>query len=515
MPTHYPSQRKDSFDILQELVRVVTPQKLQKAKPIFFYDKKQKIRLLYDGLRLRKWNTDADASHEIYGKKVKNGTFSKLKSDLGEKLLSDVLLINLGDSEINESKKAFKDCLLRYHTAILLYRFTPYHKTPNVILEKIFPKCLRYEFTELIIGISEILSWKYKLVNDVKKGAYYEEILLSYLRIQNCECKGKIFLGNIYAQYARTRSFLPGIALQVTTYLDQLGDHELPFQTQKMVYFRKMLEVIFEMSMFNYRKTAELCEQSIAFFENRSFFMPSHVRSFYFQAVASYTYLRETEKGYQLLDKCHKLLVGKGSTNWFKLQELKVVLAFYGKDYGTALQVFSETTCNERFNKQTSQVQEYWKLVEAKLYILHASGKINSNGHSFQIRFSSLSNSVPLLIRDKKGLNFALHLIRFFMLLEKRSERSQSNFVDHLDSLGSYVNRYCREQNMHRSRWIYQLLVQISRNRFEKKLVLACPETKLLLQQLEITPYDITDANLDIEIIPFDHFFLLLCEKLQ
>ena len=44
MPTTIPSHRKDSLEILQELVQVASPQKLQKVKPIIAYDKEQKLR---------------------------------------------------------------------------------------------------------------------------------------------------------------------------------------------------------------------------------------------------------------------------------------------------------------------------------------------------------------------------------------------------------------------------------------------------------------------------------------
>ncbi len=516
MPTTIPSHRKDSLEILQELVQVASPQKLQKVKPIIAYDKEQKLRKLYDGMRLKKWRSESEAIRSIYGKQGSPNAFAKLKSDLSEKLVSDILLINVNAADVPEAKKALRDCLVKYHTALLMYRFTPFHKAPDNILEKIFPKCLKYEFTELIIGISDIMAWKYKLHSDLKKGAYYEQILLNHLKIQEFECRGKIFLGNIYAQYACSRSFKPEIVQQATHYLQILDSANLPCETQKTIYFKRMLEVICLMSKFNYLKTAQLCEDTIDYFESKSFTTPSILRAFYFQAIASYTYLREPEKGYLLLKKCNLLTTGGGSFNWFKLQELTIIMALYAEDYQRAAHIFLETTSHERFAKMPSHLLEYWKLLEAMLSVVESSGLIRSHpGRPFQIRFSSLANSVPQLIRDKRGLNFAVHLLRFFTLVQKGNAKSYQNYDDCLEQLGNYVNRYCRDESMQRTRWIYQLLCQISRHGFVKKAVLHDPETKIFMQHLQKTPYDITDANLDIEIIPFDHFFNIICSKLQ
>lgn len=516
MPTSYPSRKRDNLEILQELVRVVTPQKLQKAKTIIAYDKEQKLRKLYEGLRLKKWKSDQEAIRSIYGKNGSASAFAKLKSDLSEKLISDILLINVSASEIPEAKKALRDCLIKYHTALLLYKFSPSQHAPDIILEKIFSKCLRYEFTELIIGISDIMSWKYKLSGDVSKAAYFEQILLDFLSVQRCECLGKIYLGNIYAQYVCNKSYKPEILKQSTDYLAVLNTYKLPFESQKTIYFKRMLEVICHMSQFNYLKTAELCEETIAYFESLEFFMPSTIRAFYFQAIASYTYLRQTEKGYQLLEKCSALTAGDGSVNWFKIQELAVTMAFYAQDYSRAAVIFHETIAHERFIKQHNHLKEYWKLIEAMLYITEESGLVELKPKkTFQLRFSSFTNSVPQLIKDKKGLNFAVHLVRFFILIQKGNSKSFELYDDCLEQLGNYVNRYCRDESMQRTKWIYQLLCQVSKHHFVRRAVLENPETVVILHKLRNTPYDITDANLDIEIIPFDHFFEMICKKLK
>jgi hypothetical protein len=302
--------------------------------------------------------------------------------------------------------------MIKFNTAVFMYKFTPYDKAPQVLLEKILPKCLKFEFTDLIIAICEIFAWDYKLKADTRKGAYYEQLLMDHLQIQLAECKGKMFLGNIYAHYATNKSYKPVIAEQAISYLHELSQGTIPYETHKTIYYKKMMEVIFYMSKFNYIKTADLCEETIAYFEQKDFVIPSTLRAFYFQAIASYTYLRQPAKGYRLLYNCQQLVANIGSVNWFKMQELTVMLALYSEDYSKAYDVFVETVNQERFTKQAAYVTEYWKLIEAMLYVVQCAGELTSaTKHPLQIRFSTFVNSVPKLSQDKSGINFSIQLI--------------------------------------------------------------------------------------------------------
>ncbi len=506
--------KKDHLELVSELAKVVSPQKLAKATPITDIKPANKIRQFYDGLRANKWKTEDAAIATIYGEGDYKNAFAKLKFDLIEKLTQNVALINFGEGEAWEYKKAYWECRSKYHTALLLFKFTNATKVGEVMLAKIFPKCLKYEFTDLIIGIANTLGWKAKISSDFKTGDYYETFLNQYLEIQVVECRGRMFLGNMYGLYLTDKSVKPQVPQKSLEYLAILESRELVTETQQTIYYKRMMGVIYEMSQYNYVKTAALCEDAIAFLENQAFVDPIRIRAFYLQAIASYAYLREIDKGYALLIRAYNL-VGEGGPNWFKVQELAVMLALYAEDYQKAYEIYLVAIENAYFKKQNAPTQEHWHLVEAHLHVLQTVGKITpKDGKVLEVRFQSFVNKIPKISHDKRGVGFSIHVLHLFHLLHKGTVKAQDTYMDRMESIRLYISRYCNDKEMQRSQWMCNLLLCVEELGFAKTKIDKSHDVQNYLHLLRTTPFDITDSNLDVEILPFDMMFGYLCSRL-
>ncbi len=507
--------KKDHLELVSELAKVVSPQKLSKTTPITDIKPTNKIRQFYDGLRANKWKTEEAAIATIYGEGDYKNAFAKLKFDLIEKLTQNVALINFGEGEAWEYNKAYWECRSKYHTALLLAKFTNATKVTEAMLTKIFPKCLKYEFTDLVIGIADMLGWRAKLNSDFKTGDYYEKLLLQYLDIQEVEYKGRMFLGSMYGLYLKDKSAKPQVPEKAAAALKILEAKNLVTETQKTIYYKRMMSVIYEMSQYNYVKTAELCEKAIAFLETRDFLDPIRIRTFLFQAIASYAYLREVEKGYALLARANEIVV-VGGNNWFKVQELAVMLAFYAEDYQKAYEIYLVSIENAYFKKQNAPTQEHWHLVEAHLHVLQTVGKfVPKDGKVLEVRFQSFVNKIPKISHDKRGVGFSIHVLHLFHLLHKKTAKAQDTYIDRMESIRLYISRYCNDKEMQRSQWMCNLLLCIEELDFSKTKIDKSHEVQNYLHLLRTTPFDITDSNLDVEILPFDTMFRYLCTRLK
>ncbi|MEY4902959.1 MAG: hypothetical protein RLZZ292_774, partial [Bacteroidota bacterium] len=96
------------------------------------------------------------------------------------------------------------------------------------------------------------------------------------------------------------------------------------------------------------------------------------------------------------------------------------------------------------------------------LYLLQSLGKIQpEEGGVLKLRFQNFLNKVPTLQRDKKGLNFNIHVVYTFHLLLQKNEPSQSKYFDNMENFSRYARRYQNEIEQQRSRWMVVLLDSI------------------------------------------------------
>lgn len=508
--------KKDFLYYIQELSKAVSPQYLKKAKTILDYDPKQsKMRQLYEGLRAGKWKTEEEATKALYGDINAKSTFSKLKYDLNELLLHNLSYIDFSAEASNEYLKAKWECRMKYNAAIFLFNVPNFAHIAYIVLDKIIQKSIKYEFTDIIIDCSAMMSWHYKITIGLKESISYEELLWKYLKIQEVELKGQAYLGYIYSQYLKDKSVKSDMPEQCSKFLSELEGIQLSTETQKTKYYKRMIGIAYYMTQYNYTKTAELCEDAIAFFKQQSYFDMARIRAFYFQAIASYAYLRAIARGKELLEEVRPYAT-YGSYNWFRVQELGALLGFYAEDYQLTYTAYQQVISYSGFKKQPKAIQDHWALVGAYLYVLQSVGKILPNTENpVQFRFATFANEVTIVQRDKKGVGFSMHLLHLFSLLMKKTDKAKDTYIDRMEALRVYSLRYCQNEQMQRSRWICELLIRISDLGFAPKQLRKDAEVVERLHWLRTVPFDITDHNLDVEFIPFQTFFEHCCDTLE
>jgi transcription initiation factor IIE alpha subunit len=496
------------MDLLKELVTLITPNKLKKINLLSDMADDAKLKQLYIGYHEKQWKTDVEAASSLYGEDYKKDTFFKLKHDLTKKLIQIFPLVNITEDESWGHRKATWECFGACHTADLLIRLTPAVETARSLMEKVLPKCLKYEFTSLIVLIAEHLSAKYKIKKPNRKLAqYYDELAIEYATINLIETKGMLYLHDMYGYYLKDKSAKVFIPQKVEGYLKDLEQYSVKRTTQKITFIKKMLSVIHQMSQYNYRKTIEICDEALSFFESQTFVDRSNLRPFYFQAIASHAYCREFEKGYSKAERC-LAIIQVGTYSWFKVYELFLQLALYSKQYQEAYRILRLVMKHERFSKLPEHIQQIWILYEGFIFVLKEMGKITvEDGVEMNLRFQSFINKLSIWSNDKKGINFSIRVLHLFYLIVKKEDKSLNDFIDRIEPLRQYARRYAKTEEMQRSRWIVDILDGIAKNGFSAKKITKDKTIQKAYESLVNVPYDITDANLDIEPMPFQDVY--------
>ncbi len=508
------------MDILKELIGIITPNKLKKINLLIDMDDKSMLKKMYLGYQAGKWKNDEQAAVELYGPRYKKDTFYKLKHDLTKKLMQLFPLINIIEDDQWEARNAAFECFTTYHVANMMIRLTNASATAREMMERVFEKCLYYEFTELIIPIATILTSKYNGVSLNKtKADYYHEIAIRYLVIQMAETKGVIYQSEIYGYYTKDKSVKHFVPEKIQDYLKDLNQYSIDHPTQKILLHKKILEVMYHMTKYNYRKTIEICEEAIAFFEACSYFNRANVRTFYFQAIASHTYCREFDLGHIKVERCLKI-VDEGHFNWFKVQELRINLALYSKKYQDAYNILRIVMKHRRFSKLPEATKQWWILNEGFLFVFKKIGLVTPDeDHEMHLRFQSFINKIPIWNGDKRGLNFSIHVLYLFYLISRKDDKYYEAYLEKVESLRQYARRYADTEEMQRSRWIIKILERVADTGFSPRAYGGDLQVLDSLHGLIHVPYDITDTNLDVESVPFQDIYeyidLILTNKIS
>jgi hypothetical protein len=117
---------------------------------------------------------------------------------------------------------------------------------------------------------------------------------------------------------------------------------------------------------------------------------------------------------------------------------------------------------------------------------------------------------MPTLQRDKGGLNFILHVIQIIYLLLKDTPDAAEKCQLRVENLQRYARRYQNDYGAERSRWLIEIINELTLNDFQPKIWQENERIKENKYKLLHTPYDIFDSNYDAEPIPMPRVFDLL-----
>lgn len=418
-------------------------------------------------------------------------------------------LINFINAEDAEYRRAYWECQTNFHIGNLFTFLGIDTSIGFAILEKNLAKSRKYEFTNIVSESASILGAYSKTVNiDKKKAANYDAMAYDYVMLRMAEIKGRIYLTEIYSYYAMSTATKTNVPNQIKEYLDDLEKIPLQVYSQKFIYYKKILGVMYWMSQYNYRETIRECTEAIAYFEKSAFIVIANFRSFYFQLIPSYTYCGEFELAKHNMEKC-LLMIQKGTFNWFKAQEANIQLALYSERYQDAYSIYQEVISDKNYNtKSIESLRQIWTLYEAYLYVFKEMGLLFiAEGEKLHVRFQAFLNKVPVLTHDKKGYNFTMYILRLFYILLKNERNAEDLYMECMEAFRKYAQRHEETGSVSRSRYMVELLEGIARNAFKTNAVKKDKTVIAFLHRLKTEDFDITDANLDLEPVPFPRIF--------
>lgn len=439
------------------------------------------------------------------------GKLTVLKNRLKNRLCDAVFLLDFREESHPDRQTAFVECLKKWSSAMILIS-----KNIRSIgvkqLENLLRHTLDFEFTELSMNIIRTLELYYGTIEgDQRKYNELETQLTQLEALWLAERQSERLYSDLVINYVNFRADKHQAAIKAEEYFARVEPLMNRYAAFKVHFFGYLIKTIIFDSRNDYAGMEQVCAQAIEFFNGKQYRSGMVLQTFYYHIITCCLYTRQFEKGQGYVLTLEKMLE-ENSFNWFKLQELYVMMSMHTGNYSVAAGTLCRVLSNPHLGSQPAHIEEFWKIVEAYIQYLILTGEIDSRNPaliSSAFKISRFLNEVPLLSKDKRGMNIAILIIQFlFYVAQNRQEECENR----IDALKKYCTRYLNDHNTLRSRYFIKMLIQIPLNAFDLNKVQQ--KTADIFKSLLEIPWYTVNQHREIEIVPYESLWPLVLRSI-
>ena len=500
---------------MEKLKEIIDLVNLNKIKSIEIIDSKAnadtKLMQLYNGIRSGKLKNDNEAKKCLYPNKEDSNAYYKLKHTLRERLFNTVFFIDTKSSKHSDIHNAH--LYIQKITALIQILITKGLKQNAIYMAKKGLKiATQYEFTEEKLSMLRILRFHDgTLSGNDKKFQEYDALINKSSDLLRSEVKVEGFYYKILKLYVNNKSTKPYVFKTASEHIVELEEFVPQKPSANWTYHYAMISIAKFMSINDYSKTLEVCDQALTKIQSLSFEHTKSLVNISSQAIACCIQLKQYEKGESFINIGIKF-IQKGMFNWFKFKELHLTLCFHTQNYAKAWEIFNQTIVHKKFAKLPDNIKEVWKIYEAWLHFFIQTKilKIDIPETSKTFNIFKYANEVPVFYKDKRGLNIPIHISQIALLLQ---QKKYNTIIDRMEAIEKYKDRYIDKNYNFRSNIFINMLMTIPKTSFNRKQTIE--KTTKYRQKLEKVSIDIANQSADIEILPYEHIWDVLLEYLD
>ncbi len=466
-----------------------------------------KMAQLFDIVHQQQAATDEAAAALLYGSSKSLSKLHSLKNNLKERLLGLVFLLDFNEPGYTDRQKAYYACNKTWATAMTL--LSKRIKLSGIeLLEQLLRHTQHFEFTELTISALYQLRLHYgTIAGDPKKYEQYRDLYKAYQAIWMMENEAEELYTQLISRFVSSRAPQAEIAAEAESYFRQIEPHLARCSSFRLHLSGRLLQLSVYSGRNDYRAMADLCEQAIAFFQQKPYESDLPLQAFYYQLVVSCVQLRDFGRG-QAIIRQHHGIYQDGSFNWFKVQELYLLLALHTQHYDDAYDTCAATLAHPKLEQQPAQIREMWKIYEGYMHLLVRARRVDRLPAQ-KFKLARFLNETPVFSKDKRGMNIPILILQIlFDIADKRYDQS----IDRTEAIEKYTTRYLKKDEHFRSNCFVKMLLQIPAAAFHREA--ATRKAATYAAQLGEMPLEIANQPHEIEIIPYEDLWSLALDLL-
>lgn len=472
-------------------------------------DAKSRLLAFWDGIAKGRFSTDEAAAKALYNESVESSKYRKLKSDFRERLLESVLEIDGNQKSYSDYQKAYYECHKMW-TVVRILTGQNANAAALSVATRLLRQAEKFDFTLLAMDISAYLRTQYGLreSND-RKFREMHELFEKYRKTYDAENQAEALYTTLIVRYVNNRSAQTDVSKLAGEYWEQIIPLMSQHQTYKLQMYGYMIGLMRHTAANDHARALVACNVAITFFKSRTYEPRVPLQIFYYQRLICNIQLRQFEEGQGSADYCLRIMQ-EGTFNWFKYRELYLQLSLHTGQFSQAAKILDETLAHARFEFLPENVKEIWRIYEAFVHYLILAGKAPPRTGSGKFKLAKFINDTPIFSKDKSGINIAIIVVKWLLLLE---ERRFPQMLDEVEAVEQYCYRHLRGDSAQRSYCFLKMLLHIPTSGFDP--VQSALKAERYLRKLHETPLQVANQTHEIEVVPYEMLWEIIMESLH
>lgn len=489
------------MQVLRELVQIVTRIKLRAIRKLGFpYTSDTQLGEMYE--MLADGAEDQVLAFSLTGKSEKSGAFRRLKSDMLDRLIASLFLVDLSLPSYNSRQQAYFIIHKNWAASKILFGKNARMAAVELAAQTL-RQALRYEFNDLAFDLCRSLKMHYGTVaGDHKKYLIYSQQCTHLQQVVRAEILAEDNYTRFISEFVRKKADTKIILLEAQRSHATLQPYTEQYDAYSLHLYAGLLEMGIHTAASDYKAADKVCDKLISFFEQKDYVASVPLQIAYYQKLLCHFQRGKFDQTETFVKRGLELLQ-EGSYNWFKYQETYLVLALHTQQFTTAYEVFDNATSHTRFKTQNEETKEYWRILEAYLYFLVVLEELPAAAQDkrfTKFRIGRFLNQIPIFSRDKRGVNVSILIIQILLLV---AQRRYNDTYAKIDAIEQYCRRHLFTKDTLRSFYFLKALLELPKNSFHRAAVQRKAD-KHLVKMRSHPLEEAGQANFLTEIIPFE-----------
>ena len=492
---------------LKQIVFLLDGNKLAKIDIIDTGKSKSRHTQFYHLIKNGTIQTDEDAVLHFYKtKNVQDSRYRYFKNTFRNKLINTIFFVNTHDEKVGNYQNTYTDAQRTWALINILFTRSAFVAAID-LSEQLLKICLHYEFTELVVQLTDKLKHIHgTLKGDKEKFAYFRELHFKHLAHLNTELLVKDYYQTVKIEYTKTIGFKREMQAVADKAIEELAPHVSKCDTFTFMSIWYLLRVTSYQTIYDHKNILAVCEEGINFFNQKKFETSKVTAILMNQQLISQIQLRQYEAGKKTALAVEALQI-EGTHNWYKSLEQQMMLAFHTRTYGQAYTIYQIATKHKGFAYLEGRNKEIWPLFSAYLYFLIKMKRIEgialekSGLKDFKIQ--KFSNALNEISADKNGLNIPYLIINYLIQLLNKNE---DKLIDGVEAMQKYIMRHVKKTDAaYRTNLFLKLLTRTTELDYSKNAIK--PFADKLINEMAESPPNIMEQGDRIEIMSFEYMW--------
>ncbi len=473
-----------------------------------------RFQVMYKALVDGEVQTDEQAA-ALFGLNTKDRAFRRFKLEFRRRLYTTLLFLDTDNAEVfNATQKASFYCWRRTALMETLWQRRCYENA-RLVAEEMIEVALKYDQVTVVMEISKLLKRYYSQYHpNREKYKHYLEMNERYTTFWLAENKARMCYEQMVMPFVKSKSSQLNVADLGESFLKELRPLAEICDTQIFLVAYYSVEIMVNMIRFDWEKALESCNDSEKKLMKKGDVSNRVLNIIWGNKAICLIMLREYELAVQVVNQKLDTAI-KGSTPWFKAQELMIIARIKSEKYELAWEGLNSFYNAPQFINAPNTIKESWQIFYAFLTLLYLKGELKLNEYEQKqvktFRLSRFLNEVPVNSKDKKGLNITITIIQvLFALLEGDFEKIEVR----VDGIRKYQSRYFRDEpGYYRTNIFIKIIAQLNPAKFRKDLFRK--KTLRFFDQMMNTPPSFSQERHEIEVIPYEKLYSWIIDWLE